>query len=195
MADLPPEGLSTWFEVFNSEGDWKWFSTLDEAKEEASKWRSRGKVAKIQTPAWNWKKESPAYTEICKVVSHQEEIERGTEFVENKDGVFYDFEDHMHRFYLTTEMVEKYQLHKVAVLLDDDELEEMREMFEDDLVDYTHEILIDDVIAYRKNKDDYESTTMTPWGEVWSESFQAYFNNFPIELFEEAEANAYYMQV
>ena len=62
-------------------------------------------------------KESPAYTEICKVVSHQEEVERGTEFVENEDGVFYDFEDHMHRFYLTTEWLKSINCIKLLYCL------------------------------------------------------------------------------
>ena len=35
MTSLPPDGLSTWFEVFNEDGDWKWFSNVEEAKKEA----------------------------------------------------------------------------------------------------------------------------------------------------------------
>lgn len=195
MTALPPDGLSTWFEVFNEDGDWKWFPNIEEAKQEATEWRSQGKKTKIQTPAWNWSKESPAYVEVCKAVSHQEEIERGTEFVENEDGIFYDFEDHMHRFYLTSEMVEKYNLQDVATEMDELDLEEMHEQFEGEDVNYTHELLINDVIAYRKTTADYESTTMTPWGEVWSETFQAYFNDFPVELFSEPEEAAHYAQV
>ena len=101
----------------------------------------------------------------------------------------------MHRFYLTSEMVEKYGLHEVATKMDDDELEEMKDELDNESVGYTHEILIDDVIAYRKTKDDYESTTMTPWGEVWSNTFEACFNDFPVELYDEPEENAYYSQV
>jgi len=195
MTELPPQGLSTWFEVFNEVGDWKWFPTVELAKEEARAWRSKGKTARIQTPSWDWKKDKHSYTEICKAVTHQQEIESGTEFIENQDGIFYDFADHMHKFYLTAEMVDKYSLHGVANELDEDELEGIKEEFEDQSVGYTHELLIDDVASYRRDKDDFESTTMTPWGEVWSETFQAYFNNFPVELFHESEDNAYYTQV
>lgn len=195
MTELPPQGLSTWFEVFNQDGDWKWFPSVELAKKEAQKWKSNGKTAQIQTPAWNWDKDNHAYVEVCIAVSHQQEVDRGTEFVENDDGIFYDFDEHMHRFYLTSEMVEKYSLHEVATKMDDDELEEMKEELENESVNYTHEILIDDVIAYRKTKDDHESTTMTPWGEVWSKTFEAYFNNFPVALYDEPEENAYYSQV
>ena len=92
-------------------------------------------------------------------------------------------------------MVEKYNLHDVAIEMDELDLEEMREQFEGENVNYTHELLIKDVIAYRKSSADYESTKMTPWGEVWSEAFQAYFNNFPVELFSEPEESACYTQV
>lgn len=64
MTELPPQGLSTWFEVFNQDGDWKWFPSVELAKKEAQKWRSNGKTAQIQTPAWNWDKDNHAYVEV-----------------------------------------------------------------------------------------------------------------------------------
>lgn len=194
MTELPPQGLSTWFEVFNQDGDWKWFRTIEEAKTEAWKWAAIGKSVSIQTPAWDWDKKKPSYVAITMTLTHQQEVDRGTEFVESKDGIFYDFEDHLHIFYVTTEMVAKHKLEDVADELDESELEDLNDRGYEGH-SYTHSILINDVIGYRKSKDDLESTTITPWGEVWSSSFEAYFNDFPVELYDEPEENAYYSQV
>ena len=194
MIELPPEGLKTWFEVFNKDGDWQWFRTIEEAKAEAWRWAAIGKSVSIQTPAFDWDKKKHAYVEIAMTLTHQQEVDRGTEFVENEDGIFYDFEDHLHIFYVTKEMVVKHKLEDVADELDENELEDLNESgYEGHR--YTHSILIDDVIGYRKSKNDLESATMTPWGEVWSSTFEAYFNDFPVELFDEPEENALYSQV
>jgi hypothetical protein len=194
IIELPPEGLKTWFEVFNKDGDWEWFRTIEEAKVEAWKWAANGKSVSIQTPAYDWDKKKPTYVGIGMTLTHQEEVDRGTEFVENEDGIFYDFEDHCHIFYVTTEMVSKHKLEDVADEMDEGEIEDLNESGYEGH-SYTHSILIDDVIGYRKSKDDLESTTMTPWGQCGSSTFEAYFNGFPVELFDEPDENALYSQL
>ena len=122
--------------------------------------------------------------------------ELGYEFTENEHGIFYDFEAHAHQLWVTTEMVNKYNLQEVAVELDQDEVSDYFKInSEDEHSNYTHYVFIDDVISYRKSKDDPEATTLTPWGEVWSSSFEAFFNEFPVELFNESEELVLYLQV
>ena len=71
MTELPPPGLTTWYELLIGDAsdedvccDWMWFATLEEAKAEAQRLRADGEVVSIQVPAPDWDEDNHSYLEV-----------------------------------------------------------------------------------------------------------------------------------
>ena len=71
MTELPPPGLSTWYELLigdtSEEGaccDWEWYATLEEATSKAQSLRAEGEVVSIQVPDSNWDTDNHSYVEL-----------------------------------------------------------------------------------------------------------------------------------
>ena len=104
------------------------------------------------------------------------------------DGLYYFYdENHFGNIWVTPEMIEKHNLQAIVEPIEDG----------DNYTDwdweasaYTHSIFVTNCSGVSKGntrKDWHQQDSDTPFGEVWSDEFRAWWNEFPLALLDEPE--------
>ena len=118
-----------------------------------------------------------------------EEIEQCSQYKRFKSGYYWLDESHIGRIVVSQKMVDKYKLSARAI---EDFFE--NNIFEDDfkheyVAKFSHVIHIYHSNGYSRSRE-RTRTTKTPHGKCFSIEFVAWWNNFPLDLLYEGNANA-----
>ena len=109
----------------------------------------------------------------------------GDDGVEIKDGhVFREDQNHSGYMWLTQDVVDKYHLQPDSPLSEIYDDEEMEEMMEDDDPEYKYSISFYHACEWLNPNTGKWEDDDTPFGELYSEDFVAWYNDFPEELFK-----------
>ncbi len=115
-------------------------------------------------------------------------------------GTYYWDEDHYGRIYVSQKMVDKYKLKecldpldgewfasRIFMGSDEEDLKELQSK-------YTHEIYIRHCRGFSKDGDSMNQSQLTPHGDIGSEEFVAWYNDFPLELLSETNEDDVYIE-